>query len=417
MNYLNLKSKSIGLLLALLIIVRDGAAQGLPPTAGTPPSDGGGDSNFPTVLYPAIGAVVVGSAYYLLKKRPSSIPATQHLDVFLLDNNILPTPDAYDLVYALNPTIRGLNPIPSKYKITKPQFPELPKSVSQTEGSSGAAQSASLQQQASTIQSSIANFRNAKITVENAQLDQNSLATYLDNTNKELSAYIEQKNSNNRVMEKFLTDLLTVLNQTLNRAASTGTLNEKEATSIKDITNNINELLNPMDTFDGAEKQGRLNLKTIGRFAKSLFTYSPTSSGYSTYFQRTKINSKLYAPPAKSKRARPDRVYQVKDFAFAIFKLDSNGNPITKGPEVQKKYNVQYACPALKDSPNAYTPIDESATYAFESLPAARFALIVTDRNGKPVKLQREIVDTRKAFSDKHRKFVDKYIIIPLHIL
>ena len=204
MNYLNLKSRTIGLLLALLIIVRDGAAQPLPPTAGTPPSDDGGDSNFPTVLYPAIGAVVVGSAYYLLKKRPSSLPATQHLDVFLLDNNILPTPDAYDLVYALNPTIKGLNPIPSKYKITKPQFPDLPQIVSPTEGSLETAQSASLQQQFSSIQSSIANFRNAKIKFENVQLDQNSLATYLDNTNKDLRAYIEQKNTNNKVMEKFL---------------------------------------------------------------------------------------------------------------------------------------------------------------------------------------------------------------------
>ncbi|MDB5013384.1 MAG: hypothetical protein JWQ25_1586, partial [Daejeonella sp.] len=93
---------------------------GLPPLA---PSDD--KSNFP-IIYPFIGLGAAGLVYYLVKKHKTQpVFPTESLKNYLLSHYILPTTDAFNLMYLFNPGLNHSPIIPKKFQMKDPDFPTL----------------------------------------------------------------------------------------------------------------------------------------------------------------------------------------------------------------------------------------------------------------------------------------------------
>ena len=103
-------------------------------------------------------------------------------------------------------------------------------------------------------------------------------------------------------------------------------------------------------------------------------------------------------------------------FAFAVYKLNAAGDPITKGPEVEGKYVIKYVIPALKNYKQYYQDMQGFATYAAEFFPPAKFYFMVEDLQGKEMKLVNNEIDFTRVFNNPQRKQVDDLIIVILRI-
>lgn len=93
-----------------------------PPTGGAAPIE---DDGINPAVYIA-GGVVIGAATYLyIKSRSPKIPVASHLPDYLRSHQIMPNPDAIELMYALNPSLNNIELIRSNKKLNLPAFPKL----------------------------------------------------------------------------------------------------------------------------------------------------------------------------------------------------------------------------------------------------------------------------------------------------
>ena len=70
-------------------------------------------------------SLVIGAGSYLyLKNRGPKIIVMEHLPTYLLRRNILPTEDAINLMYDLNPSLNETDLIRANRKLVNPDFPD-----------------------------------------------------------------------------------------------------------------------------------------------------------------------------------------------------------------------------------------------------------------------------------------------------
>lgn len=417
--------KGYFLLLIFLFKSLSGFAQ-KPPTGGNglpplPPSEGNGKSNFP-IIYPAIGLGAAGVVYLLTKKHKSQqVIPTESLKNYLLRHYILPTTDAMNLMYLLNPGLNHSPTIPKKFQMKDPDFPELSDAELEQQITSTPRipkLKISFQEQNSLFKSRLIAFdklKTSKATTGLAKTFRDDLETI--EKNMETTEFI--KLADDTLRRQMVTDLFHVLNKVLRQKNTGNRVSEFDAKLVKNISENLNDLLSPPIVQGNTNQQGFRGLKYILDAVKT------------TYLKIEKNADQLNKTPGKDQSITAiksfndqphisnnlERKVTTHAFAFAIYKLNEAQKPVAKGAEIEGRYFVQYVCPALKDFQDYYHDIcPPLASYAGAYLPSAKYYISVRDLNKKPLRLLNPLIDTRDAYENPQRESFKKMIKIPIYI-
>ncbi|MXV50320.1 hypothetical protein GS399_04995 [Pedobacter sp. HMF7647] len=372
-----------------------------PPTGGSGPSS---DDKSSIVLPVVAGAVVAGTAaYFIFKKKPVKIPPRERVTTYLYKNNIQPTQDAINLIFALNPSIPRQDNIPSNYKLKGPDFPEMPQPVTQEQLPGPA-----LNEQLMLFKSSLEKFRKSR--KPNAGGNNSGVTSNLNTAEKNVDEYMAKKENANKEQSGLIADLISVLNQLVKRNTASVKVNGKDAELIQNIIRNLSEILYPPELIK-KNKQSSLYLKSIQQ-ELAAFYYSVNNVALNNDEKKSRAVYRYSS--ARSKPAANDP--ETKGFAFAVYKIHPDGTIITKGPEVEKKYTIRYVCPALQEFESSYHVLSNPATWAFANLYPSKYYIQVRDIFGKQVPLQNPLIDVQDIYERPQQQYHNKMMIIPIYL-
>ncbi|MEX2591939.1 MAG: hypothetical protein WD426_04135 [Anditalea sp.] len=412
------KSAKVYLLILILLTSHFGAFAQRPPTYGPNPPE-------PTNLVPIIAGsgILLGAAtYFYVKHRGPKIAIQDHLPMYLLNRNILPTPDAINLMHELNPRLSKKKIMRANKKLVNPEFPEIPQSL--ITASANAVQAttsmpAGLKEQVDGFTSRLDAFRGTEITIQpdDQKATIQSAHSILKEIEKDITSPDRDKEESNTVTNQLITDLLKVLNQTLDKTIANKTLGEEDLVLIKEISENLSELLFPNINYEqNLEKSSQLHIRNPNEVENIFFASAEPDavvyvrSNYQAEAQKDVFN-------AAAITNEQDNNNMLKGFAIAVFKSNAAGEPITKGPEVEGKYFVKYTSPALKNFPDTYRNLSPPlATYASAFFPPAKFYFIIEDLNGKQMDLREPIIDFKDAFTKPQQEKVNEMIVVPIYV-
>lgn len=419
MNKPSKKHVRVYLLILILLTSHLGASAQRPPTSGPNPDD---DRNLTPYIIAGSTLVLAAGSYFYLRSRGPKIAVGEHLPNYLLSRNILPTTDAINLMYRLNPSLANKDLIRVKRKLVNPDFPEIPNTL--LISSANAVQTttsmpAGLKDQVDGFSSLLNTFRNTAIIIK--PIDTTVNLVNVNSILTELEAMIvtpaRRNEESNTIKDQLMTDLIRVLNQTLENIIAAKIMVEEDIDLIKDISGNLSDLLFPVITNTlNSEESSHLQLRNpyreenlyLASADKTLVFYPKVDKKESQYVS---INASSSANESKRKTMK---------FAFLVHKYTSTGEPITKGPEVEGRFKIQYAMPALEGRTDTYIEAEGLATYALADLPPAKLLIIVTDitESTEVVPLLVKTVDFKVAFGYTNREKINEqeYIVVPIYL-
>lgn len=404
-------SKSISALLSVILFIYSlpSVYAQNPPTG--PPNADNESSEIAPAVYPIVGGIAVGVVTYLLVRKPTpKIAGNEGIETYLLSKNILPTKDAINLMYALNPSIPQKGALPAKTKLTYPDFPDPPKN--NTAESLTPEAKATLIERVNQFDQLLKEFNNSKAYTGNADANVQKIKSNLSIDERNLQELQVKKFELSDLTAQLVNDLLEVLNQTLKTVNTSNKPGDKEAVLIENITNDLSELLSL-----SYSKKVSGSKQSFKNFFQNIEHYSFTSGKYK-YAVASSYSTAYIAyrsPKSASIDAKTDKKNADVNFAFSVFKIVS-GKTVTRGQEVEGKYSVRYVSPALKDLKDYYHTATGLATYAQANLPPAKFYIEVLDNaRNKKISLSNPIIDTRDAYTSPYGSYKQS-IIVPIYI-
>jgi hypothetical protein len=377
-----------------------------PPTGGAAPVEDNGVS--PAVFI--VGGVVIGAAsYFYIKSRSPKIPVASHLPDYLRSHQIMPNPDALELMYALNPSLNNIEVIRSSKKLNLPSFPSLDHDAAKdlaTEGGSSIADE--LQLQMDQFERSKGGFEQMISQNPNLAAEANSaeIRALISKVETELNS-IEGQGETTSTITKLLTkDLVAAFDQTLQEITVAKRIEPTQLALLEGIATNLSELLSETGILTFRMEKDRLLALAAPDLEEPYPTYLSTRLNETNLpsFQFTLLRFETTAPN------------NTMDFAFAVYMYSENGELITEGPKVEGKFTVRYVLPALKDFENAYHTIRTPATYAVAAFPPAKMFFVVEDLNGNRMNVQYPTIDFREEFAKPQLYNEDQVIVVPLRI-
>ena len=407
---------SVYLLILILLASPISASAQRPPTSGPNPAD---ERNLTPYIIAGSTLVLAAGSYFYLRSRGAKIAVGEHLPNYLLSRNILPTTAAINLMYRLNPILANKDVIRVKRRLINPDFPEI--SHAQLISSANTVQTttsmpADLKSQVDGFRSLLNTFRNTKIEPGSADVNFTNANLILKDLEEMVVISSGGNEQSNTIRDQLMTDLLRVLNQTLEQSLASKILVEEDINLIKNISGNLSDLLFPVivNTLN-SEESSRLQLRSTYReenlylaSADKTLLFYPKPKKKETQYSSINASSSPY----ESKR-------KTMKFAFLVHKYSPAGDPITKGPEVEGRFKIQYAMPALEGRTDTYIDAEGLATYALADLPPAKLLIIITDiSNTEPVSLLTQTIDFKVAFGYTNRKTINEqeYIIVPMYL-
>lgn len=381
-----------------------------PPT-GPPNTENESSSQIAPAVYPIVGGIAVGVVTYLLVKKPTPKNAgNEGIETYLLSKNILPTKDAINLMYTLNPSLPQKGAVPAKTKLTYPDFPDPPKN--NTAESLTPEAKAMLVEQVNQFDALLKEFNNSKAFTGSSGVNLQKTTSNLSLDERNLKELQAKNFEVSYLTAQLVTELLTVLNQTLKTANTSNKIGDKETLLIENITNDLSELLSISYSkkVSGSKQSMKSFFQNAERYSFTSGKYKyPIASSYSTAYLMYQNKSNV---PAE---AKTDKKNADANFAFSVFKIVS-GKAVTKGQEVEGKYSVRYVSPALKDLKDYYHTATGLATYAQANLPPAKFYIEVFDNTkNKKIPLSNPVIDTRDAYTSPYGSYKQS-IIVPIYI-
>lgn len=387
------------------------------PNFVTPP-----EPNYTPVIIAGSSLVAGAGSYLYLKNRGPKIFVMEHLPTYLLRRNILPTQDAIDLMYDLNPNLNKSDLIRANRKLVNPDFPEIPDAVRIP--SVNAIQitttvPSELLEQIAEFDSMINIFRSEEISIDSSiNLKHHNLI--LKELEQVIGSLAQNNEESNSLTNRFITDLIGVLNQTLDKSNSAKKFSQEEMTLVENISENLSDLLGISSSIiPRLEDSGQLQIRNPFR-KESLFLASlkgefiafPKTDGMEV-LPHSSISDESYSYRNKKEN-------KTMKFAFSVSKLNSNSGPVTKGPGVEGIFTIQYAMPALEGKLETYLDAEGLATYALAELPGVKLLIVVngvSDEN-KLVTVATKIIDFNVAFKNTSRAIVneEKYIVVPIYL-
>jgi hypothetical protein len=369
-----------------------------PPTSGPNPSEPSGIS--PLLIIGGGAALGTASLLHLRSKRMTKLPLSERLPTYLLSRNYLPTTDALNLMYWLNPELDSNEHIKANKKLIMPSFPELAANPLDT--------ISFLDELEVNIQS--LNSKNSDLNTtylsfsekdSGGQFDydvSNRVKVSMERLRKLDITNFLQNQSGNKVIQQLVFDLLHAYDDAMRSIAETGESTEPSVGLLEAIVDNLSEITSDLQSLSW-------NLKLAPDALHDPSKLLANASKISSFTGK-------HLPDAWKAKANP----RLKGFAFAVFKRNDVGAVITKGPEVEGRYYVKYAAPALKNIPQAYHSLNGPATYATGFFPPAKLHIVVEDMNGGQVQLQNHLIDFRSVFVNPQYGRLEEFTIVPLFI-
>ncbi|RDC62698.1 hypothetical protein [Adhaeribacter pallidiroseus] len=400
-----LQSAKVYLLVFVLMAQSLGLMAQKPPTGGPnpkpppPPPIG--------LIIAATGVALGGAGLYTFKLRGPKIPVGDYLPNYLLRHDILPSPDAIQLMHQLNPKLNRTNVIRTKTKLKNPDLPEISQEQLNSSLSTGQTTTipTELKEQISLYKSSLKTFRNAKKSIKKSNISLDSIYAVLTKIEQVITPHEKSKEEISVIKAQLVKDLFGVLNKTLSRNIATKIIGDSDSRVMKEILESLTELILPdLNQKLTPPKSSQLNRMDLPAKENSWYALVDSSTVLfaNKTFQPNAVSSSLVSPLDVN---TVSEVYNLpipnmeQGFAFAVYKINAAGETITKGPEVEGQYSVHYALPALRSFTNAYHECAPGrATYAYASLPPAKYFFEVRDNKGKVVALQNPLIDTKDAF-------------------
>lgn len=410
------------LLLSCTLVIRCTVCFGqIPPTCcpdpepHTQPDD---PSNLTPYIIAAGGLVVAGGTYLYIKKKGPRIPIEEHLSSYLLARNILPNEDALNLMYSLNPSLNGKEQIRENKDLVDPIFPTLPAGKLNRlleKVNSGAITSIEdLKGQITRLRSNIAMHGKSNMRFNSVDTTLSSrIGASLSSLEKVVLKVEKDIHQATQLVNSLTSDLLSSLNQNLESSLRESEMNESNFEFIQSVLDNLIDISNLNVSTSSIESTSNLDGSYLKQdHALLAFHWQQTTSSEFGYLS-DKTVSTISVPPNKASN-------MLRGFAFAVYSFGENGEPITKGADVEGKYMVKYAMPALKDEINTHRETDGLASFALAMLPPAKFYIVVVDISdgGKVVPLQNPLVDFKVAFRNTGRESINnqEFIIVPIYL-
>ncbi|MBD3628239.1 hypothetical protein [Cyclobacterium sp.] len=356
-----------------------------PPTSGPNPED----SNLTPFIIGGSGLVVAAGSYFYLKSRGPKIPVTDNLQDYLWRQNIMPTPDALNLMYALNPGLRSQDMMRKKKKLVEPEFPEIPEDMRKVAAAVPPPtfiMPENLKGLIDEFKSSRNAFSGMSLKTIDPNVPKEAFLEILTNLERMLTAPERFTESRNAIKDQLMTDLITVINQTLDGAIDTQELSADKLVLLQAIAADLEDLLYPDPSPPQMEVvtiKGDENREDWGLFLASAGKNFNDNLNYN----RGLVN--------QTSRENAD----LKWFALAVYKYGADGELITKGKEVEKRYQIAYASPALKDREESFHAIQGNASYGTALLGNGKYFIKVKDGN-EEVPIQNPLIHFGQAFQN-----------------
>ncbi|SHN19955.1 hypothetical protein SAMN04488057_11054 [Cyclobacterium lianum] len=373
-----------------------------PPTSGPNPED----SNLTPFVIGGSGLLVAAGSYLYLKSRGPKIPVRDNLQDYLWRENIMPTPDALHLMYALNPGLRGQDLMRKKKKLVEPEFPEIPedlRKVAVAVPPPTFIMPENLQGLINEFKSILDAFSGMTFKTTHRNAPKEAFLEVLNNLERLLTAPERLTESRNVVKDQLMTDLITVADQTVDGAIDTRELSTDKLALLQAIATDMEDLLYPdpnpaqmqVVTGKGDEESADwgLFLASAGKTFNDQLIYNRISN-------------------AKDARENAD----LKWFALAVYKYGADGELITKGREVENRYQIAYASPALKDREESFHTIQGNASYGTALLGNGKYFIRVKDGD-EEVPIQNPLIHFGQAFQNPVKETHNELTKVIIYIL
>ncbi|WP_439483087.1 hypothetical protein [Cyclobacterium plantarum] len=373
-----------------------------PPTSGPNPEE----SNLTPFIIGGTGLVVAAGSYFYLKSRGPKVPVTDNLQDYLWRQNIMPTPDALNLMYALNPGLRGQDMMRKKKKLVDPEFPEIPEEMRKAAAavpSPTFIMPENLKGLIDEFISSMDAFSGMTLKTINPNVPKEAFREILTNLERMLTAPERFTESRNAIKDQMMTDLITVINQTVNGAIDTQELSADKLDLLQAISADLEDLLYPDPSppqMEVVTTKGDGNREDWGLFLAS----AGKNFNDKLIFNRRLVN--------QTSRENAD----LKWFALAVYKYGADGDLITKGKEVEKRYQIAYASPALKDREESFHSIQGNASYGMALLGNGKYFIKVKEGD-EEVPVQNPIIHFGQAFHNPVKELHNDLTKVIIYLL
>lgn len=388
----------------------------IPPTCCPDPLPVEDDFNSTPYVIAAGGLVVLGGSYFYLKNKGPKIAIQDHLPSYLLSRNILPNEDALSLMYSLNPSLDGKENIRENKKLVVPDFPAPPnEKLNQFINSTGLSSSNSqlLRDQIGILRSNIGLQRTSNIPYKpEDSIFSKELESNLFEIERVLLTIEKNITQSNDVINSLIVDLISELNQTLE-------IGRTSRTNVENDSNLIQNILDDLKDISSSDISGpNLEQSSINSLWYDQEILLASNHRHAPYQNLIEQSEKIITEPDTKGLSRNSNL--LKGFAFAVYTVGENGEPVTKGAEVEGRFMVKFAMPALKDEVRTHKDTDGLASYALAMLPPAKLFIIVTDISdgGKIIPLQNPLIDFKVAFRNLGRETINdqEFIIVPIYL-
>ncbi|WP_194973116.1 hypothetical protein [Aquiflexum lacus] len=376
------------------------------PLSTTPPDD-----DFPFLIV-AGGAVVAAGSFLTVKKfRAPKIFVVEHLPTYLLNRNFLPNQDALNLMYGLNPELDSGDVIRSNKKLRMPSFPEPPPGINFQEILSAQIDfnKDSLRNLENNLKSTIQKYKAWEVDLRKTEdlKSANRISAILPSFEAINTVALAEKSEENIVMIQFFSDLIFALNDNLEKIIHSQSISDEQVNLIENLDTNLKDLLTSFDP----NTLNEVNDLTFNDLIRNQIQFASTFSFQENYQSDKNINIEGFHK--NNVRLNSSK---LKEFAFAVYKFGEQGELITEGPEVEKKYLIKYSLPALKDNPDSFHYLSGPATYAIALLPPAKLFFVLEDHLGSSIPINNSLIDFKLAFNNPKLGDPEDRITVPIYV-
>ncbi|WP_162342592.1 hypothetical protein [Cyclobacterium salsum] len=410
MKKLTTPSFSVFLFLLVLLSHHFIAFGQRPPTSGPNPDE----TNLTPYIIGGTGLLMAAGSYLYLKSRGPKIPVTDNLRDYLWRQNIMPSPDALDLMYELNPSLRGKELMREKKNLLTPEFPEIPEEMKQLAADVPPPTHVipdNLKELMEQFKSSLSAFRNISVATANPNAPKGAFIEVLGNLEGFLTAPERNTEARNAVKDQLLTDLIRAINQTMDDAIQTRELSEDQLFLLHAIAEDLENLL-----FPNLNSPPPVASTSIGEDGDHFANWDSFLASADKHSNENGDHQPDLKGDIRGGLMDQNENADVKWFAFAVYKYDTEGDLVTKGKEVEKRYQISYASPALKDIEGSFHAINGNASYGIALLGNGKYFIRVKDGEVE-VPVQNPIIHFGLAFQNPVKELHNDLTKVIIYLL
>jgi len=336
------------------------------------------------------------------EKTPDTTSAKTLVKKRFTEQRIYPSPDAFKLIYALNPSLDTTKPIPDNYPLRLPKFPKLNRAEkkqfrkdyklalkpSKTETNDFLNGTTNLNGLMNRL-----NSGGIKMNTNVSAKDFEQLKESLTVLQKDMSDYKPKAHKTSKSTMSLMNREISLLNQLLQNTVSSGMLNEKTYSTCQSLINSLEHFILIIIKKETTSISDKTNCNYVNVYKVHSQTYqSPNSRPelnisisslqlLRNYFdlnnQMTVYRGTFFSDPADP---RPFNIY--------VF-VDDPKTKMAKDVPEKKRFDIKYFPPGLENLRE--TPGNLPASTANASIGPAKFDFLIEDRDDRKITVEKSI--------------------------